>query len=109
MNVKNMNELIVKLLDKKIIEVLSNVAFCDDIEWFDEKFEQYIVTDCDYMVTFCNDDGYITDIEGFSKDLKNNWFGITFDGAMIDLEFIDVDGQEYSNLCDVNVWRKELM
>ena len=124
MNVKNMNELIEKLLAKEIIVKLfekDDADDADDYTWFNDTLEQYVIYDFEFMVTFC-DDGYITDLEGFGKDSDNNWYGYTFDETIIEIETVvnpnncddtvhNVDGSlkcpVYTNVFDINVWRKE--
>jgi hypothetical protein len=121
MNAENMNELIEKLLAKEIIKPMT-VECSDDFGWYDDNQKQYIVIDFDFMVTYCNDDGYITDLEGFGKDSENNWYGYTFDDSMIELETVvnpnncddtvhNDDGSlkcpVYTNIYNIQLWRKE--
>jgi hypothetical protein len=105
MNVENMNELIEKLLAKEIIKPMT-VECSDDFGWYDDNEKQYIVLYIDFMVTYCNDDGYITDLGGFGKDSENKWNGYTFDDSKIVVESIH-DKILYSDVCNLSIWRKE--
>jgi hypothetical protein len=110
MNVENMNELIEKLLDRKIIVKLSDKD-AGEFKWYDNTKEQYVIVEYEFMVTFCDNDGVITDLEGFSKDYIGDWHGMKFDykdeSYRVDLETVYPDGSIISNIYDVNVWRKE--
>jgi hypothetical protein len=99
-----MKTFIEKLLAKNIIAPLTT-EYSGDFDWFDDTLEQYFVIDFDCMISYCNDDGYITDLVGFSKD-GDTWFGVTFDESMITLENV-IDGLIYSNMCNIQLWRKE--
>jgi hypothetical protein len=122
MNFENMNEMITDLLDRKVIELLT-IENSGDFEWFDDTQEQYCIIEYDMMITYCDCDGIITDLEGFSKDSDNTWFGHTFKNEQHELETVvnpnncddtvlNDDGSlkcpVYSNVCDLNLWNKVL-
>jgi hypothetical protein len=95
----NMKELVSKLLSNGIIEVLTkDMAENNMLEWFNEKFEQYIMASYDKMIVYTNDDGFITDIFGFSFN-GEKWFALTFDD-----DYIEID--DYS-VCDLSLWNKQ--